>query len=203
MNKAIAFRLAAIAGLSLLLTVRIAQVQRTRHEAAAPHGRYTVDQIIARSLPLCGAISRSTDSLRLTACPLCAWALGKAQPMWMVDAVDDHDGFRAHLLWDADTGELISISRPGDWIAPPDNRRTLQRNEVRRLTSSWLTTLGMSEVATGWRPDSLTHSNEDTWRVEWRSRTHCAEVIIDSHTGELIMAQTIKSTRGEAYPHEV
>jgi hypothetical protein len=192
MNHVIALRLAAVAGLSLLLSGRITQVQHARREAAEPHGRFTLDQILECSIPLCGALTKNTDSLRLTGSPLLSWTMGKAEPIWLVDAVDAHDRFKVHLMWDADTGELITASCPADSSTRANKTTLLQRKDARRITSSWLTTLGMSELATGWRPDSLPHNTNYMWRVEWRTRTRGAAVVIDSHTGQLIMAETIK-----------
>jgi hypothetical protein len=191
-NKAFAFRAAALAGLSLLIIGRTTHVQHARSVASEPHGRYTLNQIVERSLPLCGALAANVDSLTFAGSPLSAWTNGKEVPVWSVDGVDAQDRFKVHLEWNADTGELMAASRPLDGLALRNGRKQLQRNEALRITSSWLTTLGIFELDSDWRPDSAPQDSDYVWRIEWRTDTRDASVIIDSRTGELIMAQSMK-----------
>jgi hypothetical protein len=50
----------------------------------------------------------------------------------------------------------------------------------------------MSEVDTGWRPDSNPHDTGSGWCVEWSTDRHGVAVMIDSRTGELMMASVVK-----------
>jgi len=190
-NKVVNLRTAAAAVLSLLLVGRVAQDQRARNAVSGPHGRYTLAQIIKRSMPLCGALDTSHDSLRLICEPLPTSADGKTCLVWMVDGLDPQGKFKVHLVWDAETGELMVASRsvePRRWKKGVE----LKRKEAQQITSSWLTTLGISELASGWKPDSDLHDTNFVWRVKWRTGTRGVSVSIDARTGEFIMAQTMR-----------
>ena len=100
-QQLVVIRTAAIAGLSLLLAGRIAEVQHIRRAVSASHGRYTLDQILQRSLPLCGALTADCASLRLTGAPMSAWSSGMEVPIWMIDGVDPQGKFKVHMVWDA------------------------------------------------------------------------------------------------------
>jgi hypothetical protein len=161
-----------------------------------PHGRYTLDQILQRSLPLCGALTKNCKALRFTSSPLITWDMSKAIPVWIVDGAGPQDGLTIHLVWDAGTGELMTAVRSVDRVTCTNAGTVLTCEEAQRITSSWLTTLGMSQRAIGWRPGSTTLDGF-VWEVEWWTDTRGVAVTIDSRNGELIMALT-KKTANEA-----
>jgi len=192
MNRLATLRIVAVAGLSLLTACSITRFRRGRQASSHPHGRYTLNQILQRSLPLSGALASHCESLKLVGSPLVTWDMGRSIPIWTVDGVDAQDGLTIHLVWDADSGELIAAVRSADKVTSVNAKAVLTPTDAQRLTSSWLTTLGMSELATGWRAGSTTYNPDFCWRVEWWTDTRGAVVTIDSRTGELRTAVTKK-----------
>src|ERR1700722_14452748 len=130
MNQISVLRTAAVASLSILIAVRVAQIHHTPQAAAQPHGRYTLDQILQRSLPLCGALTTNHEPLSLAGSPLITWELSRRIPAWIVDGVDAQDRSKVHLVWDADTGKWRFASRCADSVKSVKTGTLLNRSEA-------------------------------------------------------------------------
>src|ERR1700722_3702926 len=107
MNQINVLRAAMVAGLSFVTTGRMLQLHHTLQTASRPYGRYTLDQILQCSSPLCAALNSVGEPLCLYGSRLIRWNTGRAIPVWAVDGVVTRSDFNIHLIWDAETGELM------------------------------------------------------------------------------------------------
>src|SRR5579859_68600 len=75
-------------------------------------GRFTSAEIIAKSKPICDALNTWRFPMQYSAQEVDAGpACGAIRRIWLVDAVDPMYGYEQHLIWSADSGELLSTSQ--------------------------------------------------------------------------------------------
>lgn len=186
-----------IAALALVIGSRVTHVVNARSTNKAC-GKFTLADILRRSRPICSAMTPNCNSLNLVGTPLqTGGSRNASRNVWMVDGYDAHNRFQVHLVWDADSGDLITASHATPWPSAPRTRLVpIQRKEALRITGSWLTTLGIAKEAPDWRPDSTPQDTDFVWRVEWTADTRKIAVTIDAWTGELRIVQNMVRANG-------
>jgi len=159
---------------------------------ARPFGRFTSDQIIARAETLVKTIDPAAPPFRLSSVHSPADASIRS---WEVAcrALDGKD--IAHITWDADTGELLSLGhlrKPGALPEGP----TLDRKEAVRSAWQWLKVVGVSKLSRAWHVDRAKHDGENIWCVLLRSEDRSAFVTLGSKSRELHWLMTWRSHSG-------
>jgi len=168
------------------------QISHANTAKKAPYGRFTQDQIVGRSLPLISVLNPSQSSLKLNAMHFeTGNRNGDPVRIWLVDGFDPVMGAQVHLVWNADDGDLLSVSHTStSWRGMRSHKLT--EKEAIRITASWLTSLGISSEADGWHQgDEITRSGR-MWRVAWLAPHRKLQVEIDSSSGDLIMAEYVR-----------
>ena len=108
----------------------------------------------------------------------------------------------AQFLWDAQTGQLASVSREvqtaGSMANPITSAwtglETQEQTKARAacLAYGWLCRLGMAEDGSHWRlvcAPERTASQSAVWCVTWRSRDRQAVELVDVGSQQLVAAQ--------------
>lgn len=150
-----------------------------------PFGFYSREQIIARSNSLCRTLAPQVADLHVTASPYNAnLPNSPKRRLWLVDASDERGRYAAFLLWDADTGDLLSANHPSPKTT--HTKQNLSQRKALWMARSWMQELGL--MPRFWKVDSLPIQNGDAWYTSWRSGKRTATVIVDAHSGQLIRA---------------
>jgi hypothetical protein len=200
--------------LLVCLTLRHRQI---RTEQDKPFGRYTNQQIIDRTLPLCQAILGQTGGLMLSTERMRTNTPDSSSHLWWhIACMDSHQKSLAQFLWNAETGELAFATRETGMSASPGRQSASSRSgsmtpepakgRAAWLSYRWLSRLGMSE-GERWRlvqePRRST-KDRDVWNTRWRSSDHEANVQVDVRSNQLVSAQnrplSAVSSRPERFP---
>ena len=160
-----------------------------RRTEVRPFGRFTSDQIVARAETLVKSIDPAAPPFRLSSVHSPADA---SIHTWDVvcKALDGKD--IAHITWNADTGELVSLGhlrKPGALPEGP----TLDRKEAVNSAWQWLKVVGVSKLSRTWHVDQAKHSGEDIWFVKLRSEDRSAFVTLGSKNRDLRWLMTWRS----------
>ncbi len=177
-------------GVAIAVGVRVNLYMQKQRRDALPYGKYTMPQILKRSSPICAAIAQDTDGIRLVGVRLRGGTQGKPPSrLWAVDAYAIRGGFRSHLLWNAENGELLIASRFSPARGAAD-RPPMPADYAKRVTGSWMTTLGIAGLDSGWHVEDADISG-NSWRVTWRASAHRYRVAVDATNGNLLFADSL------------
>jgi hypothetical protein len=189
-----------VCSLLVCVTLRHRQIRALQDQ---PFGRFTNQQIVERTLPLCQAILGHADGLMLSTQRMHTNTLDSSSHLWWhIECVDSDHKPLAGFLWNAETGELAFTSRDNGMSPTPESpsahmpsgSMTPEQAKGRAawLSYRWLSRLGMSEGRIHWR---LTQEPEhsvrcgDVWSTRWRSSDHVASVQVNVRSSELVSAQ--------------
>jgi len=177
-------------GVAIAVGVRVNLYMQKQRRDALPYGKYTMPQILKRSSPICTAIAQDPDGIRLVGVRLRGGTQGKPPSrLWAVDAYAMRGGFRSHLLWNAENGELLIASR----FSPArgnENRHPMPKDYAKRVTGSCIATLGIAGLDSGWRVEDADLSG-NSWRITWRASAHRYRVAVDAANGNLLFADSL------------
>lgn len=173
-----------ISALTLILWVYSRQFQQ---EHGRPLGLLTATQVIALSDPICRSIAPHTNELRLSAE---SWR--GSHLWWNVSCQDPKGRELAHLEWTPKTAELVQIEVHPDQQEFGRSISMPARKGMERMRY-WLSLL-RTDVSTGWRPIETPRSDRGkVWACGWISQEVHAYIRVDSHTGDLLIAQFWRS----------
>jgi hypothetical protein len=193
-----------------LLACALACVVYLRHrqiqvELEKPFGRFTQQQILERTLPLCQTILGPTHSLLLSTEQYQAGtANGTPRLWWRLQCTDSAGRMLAVFAWDARTGELASVTSHVKVAASPGKRtEEPARAQAAWLSYRWLHRLGIAGEESRWRltqePErSARHSA--VWYTCWRSADHQTVVQVDVGSGALVSAQNVRLSSTASAP---
>ncbi len=174
---------------ALLSGALVLQGRHTHPEQAHLYGRFTAQQILDRSEPLCRLLAPRANRLTLMAEPT---AQGVAYPCWIIECTDPTGQKLAYLSWDATTGQLFCASRASQRSVPRVGS-PLNRHEAVRAAWQWLRDLGMAAQASRWRLVGAPRYNgaiwRPTWTVSWSAPDLRATVHVYVLTHELVSAR--------------
>jgi hypothetical protein len=195
----VTLRFAAIYVL-ILVTVRgLRTVTETRS------GQFTADQVRARSEPVCRLFDAPSEaSSWLTA----AWVVygpggGVRQRLWSVDCTGPMDRWGrmpgAVVHWDADTGDLDTVSHAGMRLNPTVSEIAPELNTDRAVLISyhWLERLALVHPGNPWTQDSPPNTESHSWQVRWHNRSHVCLVKVNVYSGDLVLLRLYKR---DGYP---
>lgn len=168
----------------LLYGMRVCRCAQMQREQQRPFGRYTSEQIIEHSFPLLAALELPENTLQFSASHLAVYAHGeRRRSLWEVDCLNPSGNFRAILLWDADTGELMKIGRH---VLSAPYARPLTRSERLKAAQRWFHILvpnaSYSETPTLVEDDDASDAQQFTWCLHGERET----LLLDAR-GELVI----------------
>jgi len=166
---------------------------KNRKTDAKPFGKFTKSEILKKSEPLCMALNEDGSPIKLIALKMAAQDTVRGiSHFWVVDCLSDQDRFKAHLMWNADTGALLvassNVCRTDD-----GGQKSVSKSQAKRIAGSWMSTLGLTALDTGWKCESAYHVGH-VWRVTWEAQSHKTAVVIDARTTKLIVADSMLSS---------
>ena len=198
-NSSIAIAAAAACIVSLS-SAKAYHRHATQKEVKEPYGRFSRQQILAKSEPILSALSPGGDALSTMATRASTTEQSpNKRRFWIVDGYNSDRCSQVTLIWDASTGELESVSvdrgeHPGKHSLSTVAKRTpgpLRLPDAIRISGSWLTSLGVEQSGTAWHYDNRAKRNRSSWYLLWESGRHRMEVAIDPVNGQLLLAFTI------------
>ena len=174
-------------GVLLLLFLGLLLAVRVRQSARPPvtlSGVATPLPVLARAATLCRRLGAGDGPLALEA----ARAAGRA-PWWQVECTDGTGGEVARFDWEADSGALAYVSRPGRSAV---RGRVMDSAQAVRTARRWLRSLRLGESAPGelpWTLGGVPQRFPCAWLVTWRAPGRRALVHLDARTGALFHAE--------------
>jgi hypothetical protein len=160
--------------------------QRERQQS---FGRLSAAQVLEEARSIGRAVLPDTGEMTYTAASSRCHATGRRS--WDVTVQDGRGEGALYMMWDADTGELISLTRP---IFRPDDRRPWSEKEAVRAARGWMSVLRIDR-GRPWRLDHTEHVRGRGWLCSFRAPGRSACVQVESGTGELVFAISVASLR--------
>jgi hypothetical protein len=145
-----------------------------------PYGRYTEHQVIESCRPILAAALPDCSTIHVVACQASARTLTRHDcHVWTVEGIDTASDSQADLIIDADTGEVVEVSRTPPSRSQPHfvSAQTAIRNARR-----WMTILGYAE---DWQLAKVPRRIGTIWCIILRSPNHQADLKIWALTGIL------------------
>ena len=111
----------------------------------------------------------------------------------IVQITPDREGAAVVMTWDTESARLISVRHSDDRLT--DNKwKALAPREATGITHTWLRSLVLSDQPSEWKllapPIHLTrYYNHSAYAVQWGSHDRAVEIIIEDHTGDLLLMQ--------------
>ncbi len=163
-----------------------ARIRYIRPSALPRYGRYTAEQILERSEPLCRSVAPEAGKLLLSVEPLCLPnRLHVFRPFWQVYCYDEAGRDVCYLLWNALDGEICTIE-PRKPMPKRPARLPLDRDSALSSAMSWLRVLPATCSTAAWVLRREPMRTEGTWFTFWRDGSRRAAVAIDARTGGLV-----------------
>src|SRR5690349_11266093 len=137
---------AALVG-SVLAPVLFIRARHVRPQPERPYGRFTAQQILCRSEPLCCVLVPRSPAFNLAVAPTRV----HTAPFWTVLCTDPIGREVANLCWDANTGELAQVSAmpPKDEDGRPMS--LLSRSAAVAKARVWMAALGFCARSSHWQ----------------------------------------------------
>jgi hypothetical protein len=155
--------------------------------AHKPYGQMTKEQVLSRSTKICSMMEPQLEKISFNAVPEMVHTLdGESKRVWLIDGSDSKDEFAAMLMWDADTGDLVSASHPP---VPPrwGADQAMNSKDAVGVARDWLRTLGVNgRVA--WTLSEKPEKTIHLWFLTFYSGYKKAVVAIDALSGNLVKA---------------
>lgn len=181
------YRLYLVLALILLLAgLRIGSMRQIQAEQPLSSGKFTRQAILARTDRLYPLLAPLTHYYRSSS-TLNPSPDGTRQHTWTVECLDTTDTQTACFVWDADTGDLCSVSR----ATPPPQERLptcLTPRQAVQASQLWLNALWNEGMSHGWKLASEPVEFSHTWAITLQGESHAAFFVINKYSGALIRA---------------
>src|SRR5262249_40782206 len=135
-----------------IAAANFAILRRTQAEQEQRYGHFNARQIIERTEPICRALEPPGSRLRfLTERGAGQQQDGVEQRTWHVECQDETGRHLALFVWNADTGNLLSLGH--NTPPPPESSRPYRLNhrEIVQAARQWMEVLGITARSSGWR----------------------------------------------------
>jgi hypothetical protein len=194
-------RLHSLLPLILIVVAVLGIIYRARQvkaEQSHPFGRFTEQQIIARTEPLCRLVAPDITNLRLSAMPRSGQASdGGTERFWCVEYEDATEQRFLCFWWEADTGELQKVCNR---LRLPQGarRRLLSRQEATQTAWAWMEALGIRQQAKEWHLREAPTRFKERWNTVWLAEGRRLFFALDAYSGQVSILQ---STRLPSVPY--
>jgi len=178
-----------LAGVAFLLVAAAIQSHPQQSMQTAEPGAIKKTEIVSRSQPLLQALLTGSKSMETVACPLKTFsATGQTIHHWHVDCTDPLTGDTAHLLWNADNGELLRAShfRRGETLCEFD--APSRQKEAVGLAWDWFHVMKIDRPSEVWRVVDARKKPYAEWDICVRSGDHYSILTVKTDTGQLVGA---------------
>ncbi|MCW3100848.1 MAG: hypothetical protein JWL77_6466 [Chthonomonadaceae bacterium] len=156
-------------------------------EQAVRVGRFSREQVLARSRPLLPALMVGSTVLSSELSRNRSYgASGKETPTWAVDCSDSVNGKKARLVWNADTGELLYASQWKDRVPALPVGAPTTRHTAIALTWDWFHALPVRKDHESWRVVTADPRSDTQWIVKLQCADCVAMFTVNAATGQLV-----------------
>jgi len=181
---------------ALAVTALAVRISATRAAIPKSFGRFRQRDIESRSEDIVRELDPQLTTVVL--CTSTGQTYGPGRPVhryWTVDVSTPSGDSVAYLLWNADTGDLISLTRSTHYLElSVDVLLSKDRSTVQAL--GWLQRLKVSDDSQDWIPDSA-ELGTTVWHNSFHSASRTADVVIDPYTGDLVsLRERVRATNG-------
>src|ERR1041385_1902061 len=175
--------LVLVCGFGVLIATRLHQATIERSE---PFGRYSKQQIVERTEPLCREISPGMTNLVMRAEQInVPRSAPKSQRYWTVDCELPGHEYVANFMWNADTGDLRLVgASPG--YERPVSIPVMSRDEAVRKATEWLGKLDVAKRSPTWRAEPEPYVDRESWVVNLRGATVSVWIKMEERAGKLL-----------------
>lgn len=151
--------------------------------------RFTETAILSRSEPLVQALLTGATKIDTVACPTTTFtSAGQSVHHWNIDCIDPNSGDVAHLLWNADTGELMRASHfQRHTRLAAFNAVSAQKDGV-ALAWDWFHALKIDRPSEEWRVVGAHYKHYAEWDIYLRAEDHYSILTVKTDTGQLVQA---------------
>ncbi len=173
-----------------LLAVAAATPFHTRSSVqTASEGRITKQQIALHSEPLLQALLTHAKNLDTVVSPVTTFnSAGQSVHHWNVDSSDATSGDLAHLLWNADTGELVRVSHFQQTVSCCKADAFSSQKEAVGLAWDWFHALKIGHSAEEWHVVGASKKPYAEWDIYFRAGDHYAIITVKTDTSQFVQA---------------
>jgi len=176
-----------LAGAALLTVAGTTFIQSKQSKTTAVNGRFTKPQILSQSEPLLQALMMGATAAKTSATPSMTYdAAGQSIHHWEIDATDPTSGNRAHLLWNADTGELMR----GSQFRQHEKYSRYDISPTEKAPSGfawdWFHALKIGRPLEEWQIVGARQKHYAQWDICFRSGDRYSILTVKSDSGELV-----------------
>jgi len=178
-----------LAGAAFLFVAATIQSHPQQSMQTAEPGGMTKMEIVSHSQPLLQSLLASSRTLETVACPMTTFtATGQTIHHWNIDCTDPLTGDNAHLLWNADSGELIRAShfRRGGTLCEFD--APSRQKQAVGLAWDWFHVMKIDRPSEEWRVVDARKKPYAEWDICLRSGDHYSILTVKTDTGQLVAA---------------
>jgi hypothetical protein len=179
----------AFAFFALYATIAIFCVRFCRASAVESNeswGRFSSSEIVSRSEKLIRSLRANRDANQYSAQAEASRIFsGSIRNHWIVECRDKEGVYLGNMDWDADTGELNSISNDLQISSPSDGAELTSQAAI-KIARNWLLRTGLCNKKEAWTLDRATEINSFSWLVHFRDGKRIASISIDLYSGHLI-----------------
>jgi hypothetical protein len=185
--QGVVWLIAGVAALSAAVTAYIRVDLSKQSTQTAGNGRFTKAQILSQSQPLLQALIMGTTNIQTFANPTTTFdRTGQSVHHWSVDCADPTSGDRAHLLWNADTGELIQANQFRQHekytrfgLSPTEKAPT-------GFAWDWFRALKIGRATDQWHIVAALQKHYAQWDIWFRSGDRYSILTVKADSGELV-----------------
>ena len=178
-----------LAGAAFLFVAVTLQSHPRPSMQTAESGGIKQVEIISRSQPLLQALLASNNRIETSACPMTTFtAGGQALHHWNIDSTDPITGDTAHILWNADNGEIVRASHFRRRGATCEFDAPSRQKQAVGLAWDWFHVMKIDRPSEEWRIVDVRKKPYAEWDICVRSGDHYSILTVKTDTGQLVQA---------------
>jgi len=145
--------------------------------------------MLSQSEPLLQALLVGAAAIETVAVPISTFdSTGQIVHHWNVDSTDPKTGNAAHLLWNADTDELVRVSQCRQNDRAGEYRDSSIQQDAVGLAWDWFHAMKMNRPLEDWHFIGARKKHFSEWDIYLRSGDRYTIMTIKTDTGQLVHA---------------
>ncbi|MCW3054046.1 MAG: hypothetical protein JWN14_3216 [Chthonomonadales bacterium] len=178
-----------VAGAAFFFVAATIQSHPQQSMQTAEPGGMKKMEIVSRSQPLLQSLLASSMSIETVACPMTTFtAAGQTIHHWNIDCTDPITGDTAHLLWNADNGELVRASHFRLRGANCEFDAPSRQKEAVGLAWDWFHVMKIDRPSEEWRIVDARKKPYAEWDICLRSGDRYSILTVKTDSGQLVQA---------------
>ncbi len=163
--------------------------QNRSAEQTAVFGRYSRAEVAALSLPICQVMLPGSTQVETSIYKTTTFTVnGEEIRHWDVDTIDTRTGDSAHILWNADTGEMMRASRLTNSDHGISENATSTQTAALGLAWDWFHALSIRKPNEAWKIVATRKKTCGQWEVYARAGDRYTMMVINTVSGQLVQA---------------